>query len=756
MKKHIFPLIVTALLATPALKAEEFNLTNWGNIDAYANVSCVTSDAAGRVFCGANGGVTVVDGEKTTFLNSENGLTDLNITAIAYSKELDAVLLGTYSGTLQIISHDLSAISFNDIARTDFTSMQINSIATNGKYAYIGGEFGMAVFDLEQQIFTQTITKIADFSRSMPVNNVFIHDSQIYIAGDEGVAKANLGVLLQNPGNWTALPLLYPEETTPPATYNAGKVTIAGGELYATVDANIYRFSADTLRCVKQFESYIEFKNLSEIAGELYITTQFALLRPNGEAVDFPHPLYDKRTTYINDMAVIATEPELTLAFAYKENGAGIARGSELTLPNINSAIRRIYSDVTTDAAGNLWLATGQGTGSRGFGVRTASGKWFNETASKNQNILDEAYFRVYNVGERIFFANWGKGTSEVSIDGDTIAFQNYTTENSPLTGMSGDAAAQLYTIGSGFDRDLSGNIWFVNSLATTGKPLLIKLTPAGTFETVTIPAYISAKMMMSMKVDVAGTKWLGSTSEDGLLYVNEAYDVFGKIKSSGTNLCSDIINSIEIDASGMVWIGTSQGLNVILNPTAVLGTSSPVIRSISNLAGEVINDIYIDAIDNKWLATNNGIFVLSADGTEILANISTKNSPLESNTVQAITSFPATGEMVFATDQSLQTAFSLSVEPAGTYDISCYPQPYNPALGGTLTINGLSADNTLKIVTTEGRFIRTINAAGGRAVWDGRDFRGELVGTGVYLILASAGTAGEHGVGKIAIKRGE
>ena len=54
------------------------------------------------------------------------------------------------------------------------------------------------------------------------------------------------------------------------------------------------------------------------------------------------------------------------------------------------------------------------------------------------------------------------------------------------------------------------------------------------------------------------------------------------------------------------------------------------------------------------------------------------------------------------------------------------------------MTVNGLKDNSSLKIMTLNGKVLRTIKNSevkGYQAYWDGRDAAGEFVGTGVYLI---------------------
>jgi hypothetical protein len=71
------------------------------------------------------------------------------------------------------------------------------------------------------------------------------------------------------------------------------------------------------------------------------------------------------------------------------------------------------------------------------------------------------------------------------------------------------------------------------------------------------------------------------------------------------------------------------------------------------------------------------------------------------------------------------------------------FPNPVPPGYTGTIAIRGLVDGAIVKITEASGRLIYQTNALGGQAIWDGRDYRGRKIATGVYLVLVS--DAGRH-----------
>ena len=757
MYARIFLLLSMLVFATNSLSlsAEEQNLklSDWKVYSSYSDVNSLVKDKNGRLWCGANGGITIVNtnnpNSELKYLGAETGLINLEITTLAYSEVHNVVIAGSYDGTIQIIDSNLKSEAIYDIKRTNFANTVITDIVCSGDLVYISGGFGIGVYNLRKNIFTETITKIANYDRYTTVHKVLIDDDNIYAATQKGIAKAPLSSLIQNPQSWRILPIVDSIKT--PIAINLLKIK---DDLIAVVDTNkLLKLENDTFKVIASYPNYSIINSIINIHDSLYIADQFGIAKINSDRLPINHPLIQGNNTSIARAIVLEQAPNLRLGIAYKENGVGISDNNEVFLPKFNSALKRVYYESDMDKFGNLWLASGQASEARGFTVLTSGGKWINANSLNTPFITNNAFYNVYSAPNgRTYLGNWGNGLCEVELINDTLNIINiYNTDNSPLTGYKGDPNDK-YTLASGA-KLLNNELYFINTLAMPGMPLLIKRNANDEFSTVSLPNYITSTYFQNLEIDNFRTKWLASTNGGGLAYINEEKDIYGLIQTSGTNLISNAINSIVFDQQGYLWIGTDKGLNMLINSSSVLGSTSPIIRKINALSGNIVNDIYIDAIDNKWIATENGVFVISPDGATLLAEYNIKNSLLTSNSIKSITSNPIDGRVYFCTAGGIYSALSLSVNPEPTYSIECYPQPFNPRDDAELIINGLAKDNTLKIVTLEGRFIRSINALGGRAIWDGKDDKGNIVESGVYLILASSTAGAEASVGKIVIK---
>ena len=65
-------------------------------------------------------------------------------------------------------------------------------------------------------------------------------------------------------------------------------------------------------------------------------------------------------------------------------------------------------------------------------------------------------------------------------------------------------------------------------------------------------------------------------------------------------------------------------------------------------------------------------------------------------------------------------------------------PIPFRETYQGPIAIKGLVVETNVKIQDMGGNLVFETESLGGQAIWDGTNFRGERVATGVYMIFLS------------------
>lgn len=247
-------------------------------------------------------------------------------------------------------------------------------------------------------------------------------------------------------------------------------------------------------------------------------------------------------------------------------------------------------------------------------------------------------------------------------------------------------------------------------------------------------------------------------TSDDRYAYFK------GYTDQNGNTLSPRHVSCIVEDHDGRVWVGMHMGTFVIDNPAECFGDRLDVRRPIVPrndgtglgdylLESSIIYSIAVDAANRKWYGTNSGVYLVSDDGTEILAHYDTDNSPLPSNTVAAIACDPHGNRVYFGTDNGLVCYESDAAPAADDYsEVYAYPNPVRPEYTGWITVAGLKDSSLVKIADVAGNVFFQGRSEGGMISWDGCDPSGRRVKSGVYFVFAS--DSAEYGSGDGAVAK--
>lgn len=212
--------------------------------------------------------------------------------------------------------------------------------------------------------------------------------------------------------------------------------------------------------------------------------------------------------------------------------------------------------------------------------------------------------------------------------------------------------------------------------------------------------------------------------------------------------LQSATIKYLMTDLNGEVWVGTTSGVCVFRcgsDPFRTSCNASLIVNSLGSineylLREKNVNVIAVDGANRKWFGTSSGLFVTSADGKTEILKFNTENSPLPSNNITALAIRP-NGEVFIGTDKGLVSYRSTATEGRefnNESKVLAFPNPVRPDYDGPIAIKGFTRDANVKIADVNGNVVFETRALGGQAIWEGRDFNGNRVATGVYLVLAT------------------
>lgn len=317
---------------------------------------------------------------------------------------------------------------------------------------------------------------------------------------------------------------------------------------------------------------------------------------------------------------------------------------------------------------------------------------------------------------------------------------------------------------GLAFDGD--NNLWISNF--GSSQPLRVRKND-GSWKSFSLPFSLFANALSQIVVDDNNYKWIVSPLGNGLICydhgasIDNISDDRWRKYSSGAgsgNLPNSNVLCVAKDKSGFIWVGTSDGIGVIECPEQTFDSPAcdavwPVVPN-GNFAGylfkgQEVRSIAIDGADRKWVATKNGVFLISATGEKVIYQFTEDNSPLLSSDVKKIAIDGKTGEIYFATLKGICSFRSTATEGGEkNEDVLVFPNPVPPGFSGTVAIRGLVNNAIVKITELDGKLVYQTRALGGQAIWDGRNYKGQKISSGVYLVLVSDDGRKEHTATKI------
>jgi hypothetical protein len=377
-------------------------------------------------------------------------------------------------------------------------------------------------------------------------------------------------------------------------------------------------------------------------------------------------------------------------------------------------------------------------------------------------SLLDLVSLAGDPVSGHVFAGSFGGGLLEISPD-DKLRIYKQGTGLQQTTGDPGSFRV------AGLAVDPAGTLWISNYGAPQN---LVAKKKDGSWIRFTIPFLHTENAVSQIAIDEFGYKWIVSPKGNGLFCLDDrgtpdktADDRwrFFRQGSGQGNLPSSTVHCIAIDRDGFLWVGTSKGIGVIQcleDPfSAACDAYLPVVQ-FDRFAGYLFGDeevrtIAVDGANRKWVGTKNGVWLLGADGTKIIHRFTERNSPLISDFIHRIVVDPVNGEVFISTFDGICSFRGTATEAGITVgSVLVFPNPVPPGYTGTIAIRGLMRDAIVKITEPDGRLVHQARALGGQAVWDGRNYKGERVASGAYLVIAVDETGRETVVTKIFVVR--
>ncbi len=763
-------LVIVAVLWSYLMVGQGFQLGAWRDYLPYRNVINVEY-VNQKYYAATPYAVYYLDETDNSLerLTKINALSDFSISVMGQNEQEETLIIGYESGSIDLIKNgevtNISGIVTSNI----IGDKQIYNIYSEGKLSYLTCGFGIVVLDVERQEVKDTYI-IGAGGNQVKVNDLTIFSDTIYAATDAGVYKANVNAqFLSDPNNWSIEPLVALEPYSLIVNYGNGLLLNASYTGYLT--DTIYTFNNGVFQQVASLTNN-DYFGVSYKENHLLLSTQRGVIE-----VDENLQQQDLLYTYAETNFI---KPNNCLwhdgAYWVADRDNGMAK----VLNNYNYEPYLIQGPFGNDvfymatSGDDLWVASGRTEGTAWNSTFNMNGVYHynSDVWAMYNGLTDEELSSVDSIYDYVHIAIDPKDPTHImasSFKGGVVEIRDgayvkrHTWHNSSLQRRLTDLE-KTCAAGSAFDAD--GNFWVAN--AFVNEPLSV-YTATGEWKSFVCAVSMKGGICTDLYIDKTnGYIWMAAKGGGVMVYDNnqtpldETDDQFQTLTTTegAGALPSDIVNTIVEDKNGAIWLGTENGPVVIYSPKnifeggnydaqEVLIEQDGILEVL--LGTEDINEIVIDGANRKWFATEGGgLFLISEDGTEMVNTFTTENSPIFSNTINALAIHPKTGEVYVGTDKGIMGYKGEATEPNDRFqNVYAYPNPVRPEYEGKIAIKGLTNNADVKITDASGNLVASTTSLGGQAVWDGKTLSGERVATGVYYVFIVTQDGGD----KIATK---
>ncbi len=724
----------------------------------FTHVNNVT-EGSGEVWAATNSGLFIYDPTYNTVrtFTTVEGLGETEATLIRYNEGKKLFLVAYANTNIDIIENE-NVSHYPDILKTPIIGKkQINHIYYHKNFAYLSCSFGIVRFDLDKREISESYENLGQGGSSVEINSLTIKEDSIFAATPTGIISAS--ILSPNLADYHQWKYIYQgggcshiinHENTIVVGVDSTLQTYANGvfsNYYSIGKSLLYSLESNYgSLIVNKGDSIIILKNKSLVKAIVEVQKRHVIQIKNDDI-------------YIADYAYGL--------IVYQANG-------NLGFISPNGPTSKRLTDMCFDET-NLWTAsTGPNQifsplyGNDRFSLYDGE-KWINYTQPDPimDNMRDFYKIAVNPFNKKVYIGSFGYGLIEMVNNKVTQAF---------IPGVNGCKLDSLklgtYSIFqiSGLTFDDKGNLWISNPGT---KDVIVKMDTNYKWESYNLGSLSGiSDVFVDIVLDDLGQKWMVAPRGKGIIVFDEGNNNNNpgppRSKLLGTDVGGGLLPDLEVsqvakDREGNMWVATKKGLVVFYSPGNIFSTKTNfdaqrIVITVNGkpqwLFGEdVVNCVAVDPANRKWVGTRNGAYLISADGQKILKNYTKDNSPLISNFVSRIGVNPTTGEVFISTDKGMVSVKGDANQGAENYDsLVIFPNPVNSNYHGNVTIKGLIDNSNIKITDAVGNIVNEIQSSGGIATWDIKNFKGERVHTGVYLIFANTSDAFQHKVGKVLV----
>jgi hypothetical protein len=723
-------------------------------------------------------------------LNKVTGLSDIEPAIVKNNPYNNALLVLYQNSNIDIIKNGNVTNAADLLRKQNLGNKTINSVTFSGKLAYLACGFGIVVFDTDALQFQDTYI-IGAGGASLNVYQVALSDSFIYAATAKGIYYAPLNSSnLASYTNWkqvTSLP--NPNDVYNGIVYFGGNI-IANYSWDLTQNKNIGSSTKDTLY---KFDGTTWSKNpfntvdaviklsVSDNKKQFLVIDNVGFvaydLLANANIQQFGFPGLYNAAYYITDAIPDPTEPgwfwETNSLFGLLKFNKTTTKPQQFSLSGPATAeCAQIQIKDDKVIVASSFLGYLQTPSYFANGVYTfQNDTWTTDVAFPRDTIFDITCVAFdYNDKHHFYAGSFGNGLVEVKNDSLVVIYNKIIDPNIPIPFRNFPSNTQTFV--TSLYSDINNNLW----IATNDNPTFVTIKKNdGTWANLDFSNLVPNLQYLDvsqMIVDSNNLTWVAAYSTGIFVYKNDGN--YSQPNASNSKLLVNVPGKgglpsnypicLAQDKNRDIWVGTNQGIYVFYNPESIFTQPSgwdaqPIYVQQDGLTQlllqtDNVTSIFVDGANNKWVGTSSsGLFYFSPDGQTELYHFTVDNSPLFSNNIINVNVNPKTGEVFISTAKGIQSFQNTTIEGLTNFeDVYAYPNPVKPNYTGPILIHGMVSGASVKIIDAGGNFVYETTAEGGQAIWNGQNFKGQRVASGIYLVVCATPDGSQKKLTKILL----
>ncbi len=690
-----------------------------------------------------------------------SGLNDIGMSCIGWDNTTSQLVIVYSNSNVDVLNGSL-VNNIGDILRSTISGNKIiyNVFCNNG-FAYLCSGLGVIVADLNKFEIKDTWF-IGNIGNQVKVNGFTTDGTFFYAATDEGLKKANSNANnLANYNNWSNL-----SGSNGLSSASSNNVIYTNNKIIAQQNDSLFILNNNSFNFLYGDTSW-QIVNISASSNKILVCQRNATgnsrviqLNTNGTI----EKILSKPSIISFPKNALLDNTDIWIADYY---GGLSKNATQQFIPNgpLGSADGDLIFSNNT-----LYAAAGSVDDAWNYlynrnGIYNFTNDVWNDVGYFNTPVLDTTLDFIALAADSRDGSIWAGSYSGGLVNMNNNNFKIYKQKY--LQAAIGDVNSFRV---SGLAFDQNNNLWISNYAA----PQDLKVMKAdGTFKSFSIPFTHFENALSQIVVDDANQIWMVSPRGNGVFCftygnnIDVASNYQWKYFQTGIghgNLPSNNVYCIAKDKNSFIWIGTDNGIAVVQCATSIFQQNCDAVLPVVQQGafagylffGQQVQCIAVDGADRKWIGTKNGVWLISPEGDQIIYNFTASNSPLLNNDVRKIAIDPITGEVFISTFSGICSFRSTATEATQTAsNVLVFPNPVPPNYNGTIAIRGLADNSLVKIAELNGRLVYQTRSLGGQAIWNGKNYKGETIASGIYLVIIRSDDGTEKIVTKIVMVGG-